>query len=121
VRVAETGEDRALSRGDGLVSHLLHSRADVSETDLTITWVEVEPGASQVPHAHDPEQVYVIVAGRGLMTVGDDRREVSAGELVHIPSNTDHGIENTGTETLEYVSSATPAFPTEEVAEFYDA
>lgn len=111
----------ALSRDDGLVSHVLHSQRDADDTDLTITWVDVEPGARQKIHAHDPEQVYVVVAGEGRMTVGDDERAVEAGDLVHIPANTDHGIENTGEETLEYVLAATPAFPDEEVEAFYDA
>ncbi|MDF9746341.1 cupin domain-containing protein [Natrinema salsiterrestre] len=110
----------ALSRDDGLVSHILHSRRDAAGTDLTITWVDVEPGARQLRHEHDPEQVYVIVAGEGVMTVGDDERAVEAGDLVHIPANTEHGLENTGDTTLEYVSAATPAFPERDVDEFYD-
>jgi mannose-6-phosphate isomerase-like protein (cupin superfamily) len=54
------------------------------------------------------------------MRVGGTERDVSAGDAVHIPSNTEHGIRNTGDETLEYVSAATPAFPREQVEEFYE-
>ena len=119
MRVVNKDDAPALSREDGLVSHVLHSRRDADETDLTITWVDVEPGAKQVRHEHDPEQVYVILAGEGRMRVGDEERAVEAGDLIHIPANTEHGLENTGERTLEYVSAATPAFPTEEVDEFY--
>jgi quercetin dioxygenase-like cupin family protein len=118
MRVSSREEAPALSRGDGLVSRLLHS-GDVPGTALTVTWVEVEPGSSQVLHSHDPEQVYVVLAGEGRVTVGDDRERVVAGDLVHIPSNTEHGVENTGEETLEYVSAATPTVPTEDLEEFY--
>jgi mannose-6-phosphate isomerase-like protein (cupin superfamily) len=121
MRVSNRADAPALSRDDGLVSHLLHGEGDAADTDLTVTWVEVDPGAEQVLHSHDPEQVYVLVAGEGVMTVGDERREVAAGDLVHIPSDTDHGIENTGDGTLEYVSAATPAFPAAEVERFYEA
>jgi len=110
-----------LSRGDGLVSHVLHSERDGPETDLTITWVEVDPGSEQVIHSHDPEQVYVIVAGEGRTTVGEETRTVETGDLVHVPTIADHGIENTGDVALEYVSAATPAVPMEEVDEFYEA
>jgi mannose-6-phosphate isomerase-like protein (cupin superfamily) len=115
-----TSKDEAptLSRGDGLVSTLLHSESD---SDLTITWVDVEPGARQTNHSHDPEQVYVVLAGHGKMTVGDDQQSVTAGDLIHIPANTAHSIENTGETVLEYVSAATPSFPRREVEAFYDA
>ncbi|MFB1063015.1 cupin domain-containing protein [Natrinema sp. H-ect4] len=120
MRSVHKSDAPALSRDDGLVSHILHSQRDASETDLTITWVDVEPGARQVRHEHDPEQVYVIISGEGVMSVGDDERAVEAGDLVHIPANTEHGLENTGDRTLEYVSAATPAFPDAEVDEFYE-
>ncbi|TMT85922.1 cupin domain-containing protein [Haloterrigena sp. H1] len=120
MRVVNKSDAPALTRDDGLVSHILHSQHEVSETELTITWVDVEPGACQVTHEHDPEQVYVILSGTGVMTVGDEERAVAAGDLVHIPANTEHGLENTGDRTLEYVSAATPAFPAAEVDEFYD-
>jgi mannose-6-phosphate isomerase-like protein (cupin superfamily) len=121
MRVQSKDDAPALSRGDGVVSRLLHSERDATGTDLTITWVTVESGDEQVLHSHDPEQVYVILAGEGVMSVGDDQQAVAAGDLVHIPADTEHGIENTGEETLEYVSAATPAFPTEEVEQFYGA
>jgi mannose-6-phosphate isomerase-like protein (cupin superfamily) len=120
MRVSSRDEAPTLSRGDGLVSTILHSERDAADTDLTITWVEVDPGASQVHHSHDPEQVYVVVAGEGRMSVAGEQRDVAAGDLVHIPSNADHAIENTGAEPLEYVSAATPAFPSEAVEAFYE-
>lgn len=111
----------SLSRGDGVVSHLMHSEGDAPDTDLTVTWVEVEPGSEQVVHAHEPEQVYVIIAGEGRVRVGGGEREVSEGDAVHVPPNAEHGIRNTGDGTLEYVSAATPAFPREQVEEFYES
>ena len=120
MRKVNKSDAPALTRNDGLVSHILHSQHEVSETDLTITWVDVEPGARQVRHEHNPEQVYVILSGTGIMTVGDDERTVAAGDLVHIPSNTEHSLENTGDRPLEYVSAATPSFPAAEVDEFYE-
>ncbi len=118
MRVTRREEAETLSRGDGLASTLLHSRAD---SDLTVTWVEVEPGAEQVVHAHDPEQVYVVLDGEGRMHVGGEERPVAAGDLVHIPPQTDHGVVNTGDEVLTYLSAATPAFSREAVEAFYDA
>lgn len=104
------GKDEASWRGrDGLVSRVLLQRGDVAGGGLTVTWVDVAPGSAQRVHDHAPEQVYVLVAGRGLMRVGDEEREAAAGDLVYIPSGEPHGIKNVSGEVLTYVSAATPA------------
>ena len=102
---------------DGLVSRILFHGGDLPETRLTVTWVEVAPGSGQRPHGHVPEQVYVIVRGRGRMKVGDEEQVVGEGDLVHIPPQSIHGIENIADEVLTYVSAATPSVDWEA---FYD-
>jgi mannose-6-phosphate isomerase-like protein (cupin superfamily) len=103
---------------DGLVSHILLEEGDAPGGELSITWVDVEPGGEQKPHSHGPQQVYVITRGSGRMKVGDKEREVREGQMVFIPPETEHGIVNTGEGVLTYVSAATPAFP---VTDLYDA
>ena len=103
---------------EGLVSHILLEEGDAPGGELSITWVDVEPGSRQAPHSHGPQQVYVITRGAGRMRVGDEERDLSEGQMVFIPPDTEHGIVNTGDETLTYISAATPAFP---VTELYDA
>ena len=102
---------------DGLVSHILLETGDVAAGNLSVTWVDVEPGKRQPPHTHPPQQVYVIIRGSGRMRVGEEAREVAKGSMVFIPPGAEHGIENTGEETLTYVSAATPAFT---VTDMYD-
>ena len=102
---------------DGLVSHILLEEGDAPGGELSITWVDVEPGGEQKPHSHGPQQVYVITRGQGRMKVGDDERDVHEGQMVFIPPDTDHGIVNRGDQVLTYVSAATPAFP---VTDLYD-
>jgi mannose-6-phosphate isomerase-like protein (cupin superfamily) len=102
---------------DGLVSRILLHAGDLPGTRLTVTWVEVAPGSGQRPHGHAPEQVYVIVKGKGRMSVGDEERVVGEGDLIHIPPETTHGIENLADEVLTYVSAATPTIDWEA---FYD-
>ncbi len=80
---------------------------------LAAAWVEVAPGSHQRVHGHVPEQVYVIVQGSGKMRVGEEERRVEEGDLVHVPSNVLHGIENTSEGALVYVSAATPAIGVE--------
>ncbi len=93
---------------DGLVSHILLHEGDVPGARLAVTWVDVAPGSGQRPHEHAPEQVYVVVRGRGRMRVGDEERAVDEGDAIFIPPGVVHGIENASEEVLIYVSAATP-------------
>ena len=102
---------------DGLVSHILLHKGDLPGARMTVTWVDVAPGSGQRLHSHAAEQVYVIVRGLGKMRVGDEERWVEAGDLIFIPPEVVHGIENSSDEVLSYVSAATPTVDWEA---FYD-
>lgn len=94
---------------NGLTSTVLVEKGIVA-TKLTVTWVEVDVGGCQVRHAHEPEQAYVIISGRGRMHVGDDTADLGRGDLALVPSGIQHGIDNIGDDLLTYVSASTPAF-----------
>jgi mannose-6-phosphate isomerase-like protein (cupin superfamily) len=107
VRSKANAEKRERS---GLTSHFMFGRGDADSDALAITWVDVEVGAKQRLHNHPEVQVYIIVAGTGQMHVGDETQVVQAGDLIFIPSEAFHGIDNTGDSVLSYVSAASPAF-----------
>lgn len=98
---------QSCTRG-GLRSHVYLQKGDIEGSQLAVTWVEVEPGGRQRPHHHPAEQVYVIVQGSGEMAIDGERRPVGVGDLIYIPGNSRHGIENNGSQRLIYVSAATP-------------
>jgi mannose-6-phosphate isomerase-like protein (cupin superfamily) len=104
---------------DNITSYLLVSAGTCDTEHLTITLVEMAPGGLQRLHAHEPEQTYFILEGSGMMTVGSERRPVQAGDCVFIPSNSPHGLENTGGAILRYLSAASPSFTKEECAQFW--
>ena len=52
-----------------------------------------EPGQSQRVHSHDgADKVYFVVSGKARMTVGDETREATAGDLVWAPAQVPHGV-----------------------------
>lgn len=102
---------------EGLLSHLLLQEGDIPDGKLAITWVDIKPGSGQRPHKHFPEQVYVIIKGKGRMRVGKEEQEVGEGDLIYIPPNAIHGIKNLLDEELTYLSASTPAF---NIKKFYD-
>src|SRR3954466_11381861 len=71
----------------------------------------VAPGQETLLHKHlRTEELYHITAGRGVMTLGDERFEVSVGDTVLIEPGTEHCIRNTGAEPLHILCSCSPAY-----------
>jgi mannose-6-phosphate isomerase-like protein (cupin superfamily) len=69
------------------------------------------PGQTVTPHRHrEIEEVYYIIEGRGVMTVGDEQREVAAGDAIFIPRGNRHTLANTGTEPIKLLLVCGPAF-----------
>jgi quercetin dioxygenase-like cupin family protein len=68
-----------------------------------------EPGQSQSPHSHAHEdKVYYVLEGRGVFTVGDEERELSAGEIALAPAGQNHGVANRSPQRLVTLVFVTP-------------
>ena len=100
-----------------LRSHVLMDAGELGSRNMSVSWLEVPTGVEQTLHSdEEAEQVYVVVRGRGQMTVAGDTGEVSEGDLVMVPPATDHSISNTGEGELACVSVQSPPVA---VAELY--
>ncbi len=104
---------------DQITSYLLVSEKTCNSKNLSITLVEMEPGGVQHIHSHEPEQMYSILEGQGLMTVDGEQQSVSPGDTIFFESFAEHGLENTGGTTLKYLSAASPSFTIEECEELW--
>ena len=60
---------------------------------------EIAAGAHLQPHKHNTHEFYYILSGRALMQIGDEKREVEPGDLIHIPPEAVHTIAPIGTTT----------------------
>jgi mannose-6-phosphate isomerase-like protein (cupin superfamily) len=79
----------------------------VNFIDASIVPVNSEIGI----HTHEPdnEEIYVVLAGRGLMHVDGRDFEVSAGDvIVNRPGGT-HGLRNIGEDALRLIVIEVPA------------
>jgi mannose-6-phosphate isomerase-like protein (cupin superfamily) len=101
----------------GLISHILLQSGDTPTDNLSVARVEVDPGSHQQSHHHVPEQAYIIVSGNGRAEVGSEIADVQAGDVLYIPSNVDHALNNTGPEKLVYISVTVPGF---DIGALYD-
>ncbi len=64
--------------------------------DLGGFWqTTVNPGKRLEPHSHENhEQIYYILDGGGLLTVGEETRRVRKGDAIYIPPKTSHSFYN---------------------------
>jgi mannose-6-phosphate isomerase-like protein (cupin superfamily) len=89
----------------------LIDRTTASITRCSLAEEILLPGQSVTPHHHrEIEEVYYIIAGYGVMTVGDEQREVAAGDAVFIPRGHRHTLANTGSEPIRLLLVCGPAF-----------
>ena len=96
-------EERAHDGDGSILTARARGRAEGSRlafVDLT----EIPPGASIGVHAHGvDEEVYVIIAGEGTVTLGEEQHRVRPGTVVVNPCGGRHGLRNTGLVPLRLV------------------
>ncbi len=81
---------------------------DLTGTAKRITAVydtSLPPGQVIQPHYHpDSEEIYYVLSGYGIMTIGEEKQEISRGDVVHIPVLASHTLSNTGSVPLRFVT-----------------
>lgn len=75
----------------------------------------VPPGGATAEHYHRvTEELYLITAGTGRLRIGDEERDVAAGDCAVIPPGARHKIWNTGAGVLRIVCACAPAYSDED-------
>jgi mannose-6-phosphate isomerase-like protein (cupin superfamily) len=119
MKILKTNTAPRYIREEGIVSYLLTSAITSESRHLTTTFVEIKPNGKQRIHHHDPEQIYFILEGSGLMTVENETERVSKGDCIFIPSEAPHGLENDSDMVLKYFSAASPMFESNKLKSFW--
>jgi len=117
VQILSTAES-IVYRNPGKDSVQLLCPENAPEALATITRVHMLPGTVSGRHRHaTSEQIWLIEEGSGRLLLADGAsRDVAAGDLVRTPIGVVHGIENSGTEVLTYLSITTPP---EDMGKYY--
>jgi quercetin dioxygenase-like cupin family protein len=55
---------------------------------------ELDPGVHYTRHWHDQPEIYVVLAGAGVVYRGDEELEVGAGTALHLASREVHGLDS---------------------------
>lgn len=88
---------------------LAHRNSSIRNQSLAEARLPV--GASTTPHFHPrTEEIYYILAGTGLMHIGDESRAVGSGDAIAIPPGMRHQITNTGSTVLKFLCCCAPGY-----------
>jgi mannose-6-phosphate isomerase-like protein (cupin superfamily) len=91
------------------MSHEFHGGAQGAPFSMYI--VEAPPGRGPKLHIHPYVEVAIVQEGHARITVGDEERNVTAGDIVVIPANTPHRFVNSGEAMLRQIDvHASPHF-----------
>ncbi len=99
----------ASDKNPGLKYKLLIDASNVETDGFSFGILQLEPGASLLPHHHDPQESYFILEGEGLMHLAGTEQQVGPGSVIYIPRAHQHGITNTGSAPLVFIWT----FPTD--------
>jgi mannose-6-phosphate isomerase-like protein (cupin superfamily) len=96
------------------VFELLHPHRDGVNLPYSLAVAEVLPQERSYRHRLNQNEVYYILAGRGLMHIDDETRELTVGDAVMIPAGAVQWIENLQAETLRFVALVSPPWRPED-------
>ena len=78
-----------VGRGDGAPNFALRS-------------FRVEPGGHTPRHSHDYEHEVYIVSGSGTILLGDETKQIRAGDVIYVKADLEHQFQS-GSEPLRFL------------------
>jgi len=98
------------TKDGSLIRELMHP-AKHGNGNQSLAEATVPVGTRTRLHRHErTEEIYHVIAGEGLMTLGDTSFTVTVGDSVCIAAGTKHGIVNTGAVPLRILCACAPPY-----------
>ena len=86
--------------------------------EITILFVDAEPGRGPALHRHPYAEVFIIQEGEATFTVGAEQLDARAGDILVAHANEPHSFVNSGAGQLRQVDiHLSPSFSTEWLSE----
>jgi len=96
---------RILSRSEwGSDDRLWRGRFNGKDLDTGVTvlfYATEEVGVGPLWHVHPYDEIFIMRAGNALFTIGDEKIEAKAGDILMGPANVPHKYTNLGPGLLE--------------------
>lgn len=93
-----------------ITKNIAGGSSPIQTDNFSLGIVTLEPKGGQVPwHNHEQEEIYFILEGKGEMCLGSERKEITSGQTVYIPSGVFHQLTNIEDTPLKFVYCYGPA------------
>jgi quercetin dioxygenase-like cupin family protein len=100
-----------LLRLDGITRELVGSEHGL---DITLLFVDAEPGDGVAPHRHPYPEVFIVQEGQATYVIDGQRLEAAAGDILFTDADEVHSFVNSGTGPLRQVDiHLSPTFSTQ--------
>ena len=101
---AETYEGEGAA---GATRHVLIGPRD-GAANFSLRYFEIAPGGHSSPDCHAHDHGVFILHGRARVKLGSEIVEASEGDVLYIPPNEEHQLENTGSSPLGFLCVVPP-------------
>jgi mannose-6-phosphate isomerase-like protein (cupin superfamily) len=113
--IRDLSKSRRFISGDkAVLRELFHPDKAAVDIRYSLAHAVVKPGKKTLPHRLATSEIYYILAGRGVMHVGDEAKKVRPGQAVYIPPGFIQFIENSGRSELAFLCIVDPAWRPED-------
>ena len=103
-----------ITKDGSIIRELMHPQVH-GNTKLSLAEAIVPAGFTTYLHRHHTsEEIYHILEGRGIVTVGAEQTEVKPGDTICIPPDTPHRIKNPGPGPLRFLCCCAPPYSHED-------
>jgi mannose-6-phosphate isomerase-like protein (cupin superfamily) len=99
-----------VTKDGSIIRELMHPFTHLNRNQ-SLAEAVVPPGAITHLHKHlQSEEIYHVLSGIGLMTLGDEQFEIKEGDTVCIEPGTQHKVRNTGATLLKILCASAPPY-----------
>ena len=77
-------------------------------SEMSVHYVEMQPGEEVRPHIHNRVETYIFLTGRARVMTGSEIEDVTTGDIAMAPIGTPHGIKVIGNEPLRFYAFNSP-------------
>ena len=79
---------------------LLVDATTIRSSGLSVGMLQIKPNHKLALHHHCPKEIYIIKRGKGILITPDETALLKSGDLVFIPENVIHGIQNNSKQSM---------------------